>query len=153
LIRFHPLHQEFYFEQQRDCTRFCEEGGSLQEPISHSKNCKLTEELAKERYRFAANTKAEAYWLLEDGLQQFELGNAQPLALLTNNTATVVKGTREAGKDPCSGDADKNEMVVVLQGVFETLSFLKMIPPLILQGYPMGCCKDPAVPRSNLCKR
>ncbi len=61
---------------------------------------------------FAA--KAEEYWLLEDRLQQFELRNAQPPALLTNNTATVVKGTRGAGKVPCSGDANKNKMVVVL---------------------------------------
>jgi hypothetical protein len=79
-----------------------------------SKNCELTEELAKERDRFAA--KAEEYWLLEDCLQQFELGNAQPPALLTNNTALVVKGTRRAGKVPCSGDANKNKMAVVLQG-------------------------------------
>ncbi len=28
----------------------------------------------------------------------------------------VVKGTRVAGKIPCSGDADKDKMVVVLQG-------------------------------------
>jgi hypothetical protein len=79
-----------------------------------NKNCKLTEELAKERDWFAA--KAEVYWLLEDRLQQFELRNAQPPALLTNNTKMVVKGTREAGKVPCSSDANKNEMVVVIQG-------------------------------------
>jgi hypothetical protein len=77
-----------------------------------SKNCKLTEELAKERDWFAA--KAEKYWLLEDRLQQFELGNTQPLALLTNDTATVVEGTRGAGKVPCSGDAEKNKMVLIL---------------------------------------
>ncbi len=79
-----------------------------------SKNCKLTEKLAKERDWFAA--KAEEYWLLEDCLQQFELGNAQPPALLTNNTATVVEGTKGAGKVPCSGDTNKNKMVVVLRG-------------------------------------
>ncbi len=79
-----------------------------------NKNCKLTEELAKERDWFA--TKAEAYWLLEDCLQQFELRDAQPPALLTNNTKMVVEGTRGAGKVPCSGDSNKDEMVVVLQG-------------------------------------
>ncbi len=77
-----------------------------------NKNCKLTEELAKERDRFAA--KAEAYWLLEDRLQQFELWNVQPPALLTNNIKMVVKGTRGAGKVPCSGDANEDKMVVVL---------------------------------------
>ncbi len=79
-----------------------------------SKICKLTEELAKERDWFAA--KAEAYWLLEDRLQQFELGNAQPPALLTNNTAMVVEGTRGVGKVPCSNYANENKMVVVLPG-------------------------------------
>ncbi len=78
-----------------------------------NKNCKLTEEVAKERDRFAA--KAEAYRLLEDPLQEFELGKAQPPTLLTNNTKMIVKGTRVAGKIPCSGDANKDKMVVVLQ--------------------------------------
>jgi hypothetical protein len=79
-----------------------------------NKNCELTEELAKERDLFAA--EAKAYWLLKDRLRQYELGNAQPPALLTNNMAMVVKGTRGAGKVPCSGDAEKNKMVIVLQG-------------------------------------
>ncbi len=72
-----------------------------------SKNCKLTEESAKERDWFAA--KAEAYWLLEDRLQQFEFKNAQPSNFLTNNAKMVVEGTRVAGKVPCSGDANKDQ--------------------------------------------
>jgi hypothetical protein len=105
-----------------------------------NKNCKLTEELAKERDWFAA--EAEAYWHLEDRPQQYELGNAQPPALLTNNTVMVVKGTRGAGKVPCSGDADKNKMVVVLRGggqdvVFsedDTISYALGISLRLLQG-------------------
>jgi hypothetical protein len=76
--------------------------------------CKLTEELAKERDWFAA--KAEAYWLLEDGIQQFELGNARPPTLLTNNSKMAVKGTRAAGAVPCSGVANEGKMVLGLQG-------------------------------------
>jgi hypothetical protein len=79
-----------------------------------NKNCKLTEELAKERDWFA--TKAEAYWLLEDCLQQFELRNAQSPTLLTNNAKMAVKGTRAAGAVPCSCVANKDEMVLGLQG-------------------------------------
>ncbi len=79
-----------------------------------NKNCKLTEELAEEKDWFAA--KAEAYWFSEDRQQKFELGNAQPPALLTNNTEMVVEGTRGAGKVPCSSDTNEDEMVVVLQG-------------------------------------
>jgi hypothetical protein len=86
-----------------------------------NKNCKLTEELAKERHRFAA--EAKAYWLLEDHLRQYELRNAQPPALLTNDTTMVVKGTRGAGKVPCSSDADKHEMVVILQGGGQDIVF------------------------------
>ena len=77
-----------------------------------NKNCELTEELAKERDWFA--TKAEAYWLLEDRLQQFELGNAQPPTSLTNNAEMAIEGTRAAGKLPCSGVANKDAMVLVL---------------------------------------
>ncbi len=70
--------------------------------------------------------------------------------MLTNNTEMVVQGTRRAGKVLCSGDANEDKMVVVLQGEVETLLFLKTIPPLMLWGYPMGCCKDPGAPHNNL---
>jgi hypothetical protein len=79
-----------------------------------NKNCKLTEEYAKERDRFA--TKAGGYWLLEDCLQQFELRNAQSPTLLTNNAKMAVEGTRAAGAVPCSCVANKDEMVLGLQG-------------------------------------
>jgi hypothetical protein len=79
-----------------------------------NQNCKLTEELVKERDWFA--TEAEEYRLLENCLQQYELRNAQPPALLTNDTVMVVKETRGAGKVSCSSDADENKMVVVLRG-------------------------------------
>jgi hypothetical protein len=95
-----------------------------------NKNCKLTEELAKVRDWVAA--KAEAYQFLEGRLQQFEVWNAHPPTLLNNNTEMVVKVTRVAGKVPCSGVANKDKMVLVLQGGSQDGIFLKMIPPRML---------------------
>ncbi len=65
------------------------------------KNSELTEELVE-----GSDWFAEVYRLFEDSLWQFELGDAQPPTLLTNNAKMVVKGTRVAGKVPCSGDAN-----------------------------------------------